>query len=294
MSQAQELQRLMEAMEAIQKKEVVSISEKKWMAKCALYKDFCSKFGIDAANTTIDTSDHPKLGNWIHTQRKQRKAGKLSQHRIEQLESAGFVWQKRSSSKAKKKVCSAKFVDCDLMRMMEMFKGSAAGNMLEKLCAEREILREQVKELEKRPEPFTYKQIIDEGNTKGKMTTQRFSLLMEKAGFPTKSDQHVCHIISKANGGADHPLNYCVCSGKVNMHNKNYNDPYYACVVGIERTQEAIAVSMKFGSYTDSQPSAEELFEIGQFAVKQGRSIAKRDMARWKKTPDSSTSSDSE
>ena len=89
------------------------------------------------------------------------------------------------------------------------------------------------------------------------MTTSEFRALRDYTGFPLFKDQHVCHIISKANGGADHYSNYIVLSSSINRKMGSKNDNYFAKLAGLEATRRAVNISRNTGYIG---PSAEELF----------------------------------
>lgn len=60
-------------------------------------------------------------------------------------------------------------------------------------------------------------------------------------------DQHVCHIIATANGGADHPDNYTVFSKAYNSSTKHLHDDLTCFLVGLDKAKAAVEVSRKYG-----------------------------------------------
>jgi hypothetical protein len=98
------------------------------------------------------------------------------------------------------------------------------------------------------------------------MSKAQYRKLRETNGFPLNSDQHVCHIISESNGGADHIDNYYVAAGSLNQSLGNRNDFYLAEAAGLEQTKKAVLVSRSRG-YTG--PGAEELIAMARTARSQ-------------------------
>jgi hypothetical protein len=77
-------------------------------------------------------------------------------------------------------------------------------------------------------------------------------------------DQQVCHIIARANGGADHTHNYFIAGGDFNKIASNRMDHVMAFLVGIHKANMAVDASAAYGSYDrNRQPSAQQLWEAG-------------------------------
>jgi len=95
--------------------------------------------------------------------------------------------------------------------------------------------------------------------TQGFMSTAKFRKMMELKGSRLNADQHVCHIIAKSKGGADHIDNYFIAAGSLNQSLGNRNDAYLAEVAGLEQTKKAVAVSRTTGY---KGPGAEELIAM--------------------------------
>jgi hypothetical protein len=78
-----------------------------------------------------------------------------------------------------------------------------------------------------------------------------------------ESDQDVYHIISEANGGANHISNYhCAQNEGLNRAIGCRHDYLNVFLAGLEKAKLAVAVSREFGSYTG--PDAEVLYEQGK------------------------------
>ena len=75
-------------------------------------------------------------------------------------------------------------------------------------------------------------------------------------------DQHVCHIVASANGGADHPDNYVIANGKLNVQAGSRLDAYFAYHAGLEKTSAAVLISKRLRGYAG--PSALELYREGE------------------------------
>ena len=86
-------------------------------------------------------------------------------------------------------------------------------------------------------------------------------------GTPLETDVDVCHIISKKNGGADHPDNYDFLRGRTwnRMIQHNFDD-VNCFLAGKEKCQKAVDISKKLNEY--SGPSADELYSSGERAMK--------------------------
>jgi hypothetical protein len=59
---------------------------------------------------------------------------------------------------------------------------------------------------------------------------------------------HVCHIISQANGGANHPDNYFLFSGEANGKFSNKLDHVNVYLVGKEKAEKAVKISRQLGN----------------------------------------------
>jgi hypothetical protein len=122
----------------------------------------------------------------------------------------------------------------------------------ERLAAERAYVTLWSKPMEVEEERVLVKGPRDPGE----MTTAQWRKVLARKGIPPRTDQHICHLIAKSKGGADHIDNYYVASGSLNMSLGNRNDSYLAEVAGLEQMKKAIAVSRATG-YTG--PGAEEM-----------------------------------
>ena len=108
----------------------------------------------------------------------------------------------------------------------------------------------------------------------GPMTTTTFRSKMKALGLELEVDQHVCHIISESNGGANHSDNYFVASQNFNMATGNRHDALMCFIVGKVKAMGAVDVSKEFGNtkygkydvkrYGDGQ----ELYKKGQDAYR--------------------------
>jgi hypothetical protein len=93
-------------------------------------------------------------------------------------------------------------------------------------------------------------------------------------GTPLESDVDVCHIISKKNGGADHPDNYDFVRGRSwNRMTSHKYDHVNCFLAGKESCQKAVVVSRVLGTYTG--PDADELYEAGERSVKRAFAFIK-------------------
>lgn len=78
-------------------------------------------------------------------------------------------------------------------------------------------------------------------------------------------DQQVCHIIARANGGADHTHIYFIAGGVFNRKAGSKLDHVMAFLAGIHKTGLAVDASALYGSYDKrTQPSAQQLYDAGQ------------------------------
>ena len=64
-----------------------------WQEMFTALVDYKEHYGN--CNVPQSWKENPKLGNWCNNQRRAKKKGKLTQERIQQLESLGFVWAKK-------------------------------------------------------------------------------------------------------------------------------------------------------------------------------------------------------
>jgi hypothetical protein len=96
----------------------------------------------------------------------------------------------------------------------------------------------------------------------GAMSRNTYRARMAKAGFPLEDDQHVCHIISSKNGGADHSDNYIVASASFNLATGARHDAIIANFIGPKAHQRAVAVSKNF------KGDADKLFQQGADALR--------------------------
>lgn len=80
----------------------------------------------------------------------------------------------------------------------------------------------------------------------------------------------VCHIIARANGGANHHDNYYLLGGKFNHKLSRYGDHIMCYVVGQEKAARAVEISQRLGNGTYGKykgKSAEMLYEEGSRAI---------------------------
>ena len=97
----------------------------------------------------------------------------------------------------------------------------------------------------------------------GAMTTKEYRRKLIKAGLTINQDDHVPHIIAKANGGADHTDNYFFVVGmKCNIAWGKHHDAYMAYHVGLARAKKAVEISKKMGGYKG--PDAATLVRRGE------------------------------
>ena len=89
---------------------------------------------------------------------------------------------------------------------------------------------------------------------------EKFKLI----GLELGHDSDVLHIISKANGGADHVDNYFFL-GNMRLNRKlgNRADEIYCYLCGLEGTKRAVAASVKFGAFSYHYIPPEKLYERG-------------------------------
>lgn len=82
-----------------------------------------------------------------------------------------------------------------------------------------------------------------------------------------ESDKDVCHIISKKNGGADHPDNYDFVRGRTwNRLTGDRYDHVNCFLAGRESCQKAVDISKTLCAY--SGPDATTLYDEGERAMK--------------------------
>jgi hypothetical protein len=118
-------------------------------------------------------------------------------------------------------------------------------------------------------ESYKYQEKLSEAraNEKKTMSPKKYKKYYYRA-YPFESsnrhEKNLCHIIAKANGGADHPLNYIMGDAVMNRKNAQFNDAYYVGLVGKKAGAAAVAISRKLGEY--SGPDIEHLWK---FAVAQ-------------------------
>ena len=78
-----------------------------------------------------------------------------------------------------------------------------------------------------------------------------------------QKDLHVCHIIAKSNGGADHADNYLLAGADFNVRIGNRHDPLMCAFASIERTKRAIRASRLQNNITRTVDDAEQLVKEG-------------------------------
>jgi hypothetical protein len=144
------------------------------------------------------------------------------------------------------------------------------------------------------PHIVAFHQLSEAINDETKSASRsRFRELCGKAFYGHRSgigkgkvpkDVAVCHIIARANGGADHPRNYVLASAEMNGIDVEKNDYFYASFVGKTRTEEAVEISNKLKhlhhlarvrtkGYTG--PTAKKLVKQGERQATTGRREAK-------------------
>jgi hypothetical protein len=96
----------------------------------------------------------------------------------------------------------------------------------------------------------------------GAMIKATFRSRMEKAGRPLKRGQDVCHIISEANGGANHSDNFFIAGEAFNRSTGNRHDQLIAYIAGREAAERAVVISRAMNGY--SGPNAETLYKQGE------------------------------
>ena len=99
------------------------------------------------------------------------------------------------------------------------------------------------------------------------MTRTIYRKKIEKMFGILTADVDVCHIISKKNGGADHPDNYDYVRGRTwnRMTGHKYDD-VNCFLAGKEACQKAVDISIELNDY--SGPGASELYESGERIMK--------------------------
>jgi len=93
------------------------------------------------------------------------------------------------------------------------------------------------------------------------MQRAQYRQKLKKAGIDIEG-QDVGHIISKANGGADHQDNYYTIGSHVNRAMGNRNDDLNCYFAGPAKCRKAVKISRLIGSYNG--PGHEELYERGK------------------------------
>lgn len=83
-------------------------------------------------------------------------------------------------------------------------------------------------------------------------------------GVNLEKDRDVLHIISTANGGADHIDNYLFL-GNMRLNRKlgKNADEIYCYLCGLEGTKRAVAASIKFGKFEQHYVPPDVLYERG-------------------------------
>ena len=81
------------------------------------------------------------------------------------------------------------------------------------------------------------------------------------------ADRDVCHIIARANGGADHPDNYDFVRGRTwNRMTGHRFDDVNCFLAGKEACKKAVDISRTLCDYAG--PGADALYESGERAMK--------------------------
>mgnify|MGYP006149359781 CR=1 FL=1 len=122
-------------------------------------------------------------------------------------------------------------------------------------------LKSPIAKVKGKPADAFKTKIVDRMKKGSSMTPAQYRNERIKLGCPVYADQHVLHIIAKANGGADHPDNYFVGNGKMNLALGHRNDHVMAWMVGKLQTIEAVKISKKLRNYRG--PSALQLYQQG-------------------------------
>jgi len=108
------------------------------------------------------------------------------------------------------------------------------------------------------------------------MTRQTYRKKLEQTFGAGHSDQDVIHIISRKNGGADHPFNYDYLRGRRwNRMTQHRFDELNCFLAGREKCQKAVAISRELGTYDG--PPADELYERGEEMMRRFLESVKRD-----------------
>jgi hypothetical protein len=95
-------------------------------------------------------------------------------------------------------------------------------------------------------------------------TRAQYRKKLEEIGITLEKDRDVLHIISKANGGADHIDNYLfVGNMRLNRRLGKNADEIYCYLCGLEGTKRAVAASVKYGTFADHFISPHILYERG-------------------------------
>lgn len=103
---------------------------------------------------------------------------------------------------------------------------------------------------------------------------QQYRRHLENAGFIIEPDQDVVHIISEANGGANHPDNYAfVGNASWNRSIVEKFDHLNCYMAGKAKSEKAVAISKKIGNgkkLYDGE-SALELYKKGEAIMREIR-----------------------
>lgn len=78
-------------------------------------------------------------------------------------------------------------------------------------------------------------------------STQDYRRVLQRHGL-IHGDQHICHIIASAHGGADHLDNYAVLGQGWNVYSRHEHDDINCFLVGPSKAQAAVEASRKFGN----------------------------------------------
>lgn len=95
-------------------------------------------------------------------------------------------------------------------------------------------------------------------------TRAQYRKKLESIGIKLDHDQDVLHIISKANGGADHIDNYLFLGNmRLNRRLGKNADEIYCYLSGLEGTKRAVQASLRYGTFADHFTPAHILYERG-------------------------------
>ena len=131
-------------------------------------------------------------------------------------------------------------------------------------------------------ESYKYQEKLFEAraNEKKTMSPKKYKKYYYRA-YPfelsNRREKNLCHIIAKANGGADHPLNYIMGDAAMNHKNAQFNDAYYVGLVGKKAGAAAVAISRELGEYSeDSHGDIEYLWNCAVAQVETALAYGKR------------------